>query len=371
MKKHLKHAKLNRRTFGQMAPLEISVLGTKCSVIKELVKQVAIKVNTDYKIAYADASHDQELSPPHFDEYTFHPSGLLSSKELYHMNPYTDKIMLSAYDLVFINGNHYPAGKQILILDSEKEASVLKRLHQLDNIAFLISLNHKSEIFDFLKDAHPDIEQLPMYSIDDLDQISKHIIRLIEAHIAPLHGLVLAGGQSVRMGKDKGLLDYFGKSQRVYSMEMLEKLNLKTFLSVRKEQRLDLRQRIEDTFIGLGPFGAICSAFRFDPNAAYLVLATDLPYADEKLIRHLIEQRDPSKIATALKGKRKEFPEPLITIWEPKAYPILLQFLAQGISCPRKVLINSDVKLVEVDDEYIFNVNTPEEFSQAKQALGK
>jgi molybdopterin-guanine dinucleotide biosynthesis protein A len=287
------------------------------------------------------------------------------------MNPYTDKSLLAAYDLVFINGNHYPGNRQILILDAEKEASVLKRIDQLDNIAFLINLNHRSEIFDCLKEKHPNIEKLKVYSIHDIEHISEHILELIEKNTAPLCGLVLAGGKSVRMGTDKGLLDYFGKSQRIYSLEMLEKLNLNTFLSVRKEQKLDQKNVIEDKFIGLGPFGAICSAFQHDPNTAWLVLATDLPYADEKLIRRLIQERDPSKVATALKGKNKKFPEPLITIWEPRAYPVMLQFLAQGISCPRKVLINSEVKHVEVDDDFITNVNTPEEFSEIKKKLGK
>jgi hypothetical protein len=47
----------------------------------------------------------------------------------------------------------------------------------------------------------------------------------------------------------------------------------------------------------------------------------------------------------------------------------MLQFLAQGISCPRKVLINSDVELLETDDVYIYNVNTPEEFDTVKRSL--
>ncbi len=371
MKKHEKHAKLSRRKFGQLAPFELAVLGTKCSIIKELVKEVSAKINNRYKVAYADASHDKETLAPLFDEFTFHDSGDLKNHRGYKMNPYTDKALLQAYDMVFINGNHYPGARQILILDAEKEASVLKRLDQLDNIAFLINLNHRSEIFDFLKEKYPNIEKLKVYSIHDLDHISTHILTLIETNTAPLCGLVLAGGESVRMGKDKGLLDYFGKSQRMYSLEMLEKLNLKTYLSVRKEQKLDQNNIIEDKFIGLGPFGAICSAFQHDPNTAWLVMATDLPYADEKLIRRLMTNRDSSKVATALKGKNKKFPEPLITIWEPKAYPIMLQFLAQGISCPRKVLINSDVKLVEVDDDFITNVNTPEEFTAVKKYLGK
>ncbi|WKK66148.1 NTP transferase domain-containing protein [Lutimonas zeaxanthinifaciens] len=371
MKNHRKHAKLTRRKTGEIGSFELAILGTKCSLIKELVREVSSRINSNFKVAYADASHDKNLEAPVFDEFVFHSSGNLSSNSDFEKNPYTDKLLFSNYDLVFINGNHYPGNKQILILDPDKEASILKRLDQINDIAFLINLNHNSRIFDFLKDKHQDIEKLKTYSIHDLENISLHVEKLIQQNIAPLHGLVLAGGKSERMGKDKGLLDYFGKSQRLYSIEMLEKLNLKSYMSVRKEQQINQDNLIEDKFIGLGPFGAICSAFQYNPNNAWLVLATDLPYADEKLIRNLIDQRDPSKVATALKGKNKRFPEPLITIWEPRAYPLMLHFMAMGISCPRKVLINSDVKIVEVDDDYIVNVNTPEEFSVVKKSLEK
>ena len=69
--------------------------------------------------------------------------------------------------------------------------------------------------------------------------------------------------------------------------------------------------------------------------------------------------------------RKNEFPEPLISIWEPKAYPILLNFLARGYSCPRKALINSDVEVVTDREESILtNVNNPEDLSQAKAILG-
>ena len=74
-------------------------------------------------------------------------------------------------------------------------------------------------------------------------------------------------------------------------------------------------------------------------------------------------------MATAIKGKTKQFVEPLITIYEPKAYPILLSYLAQGYSCPRKVLINSDVEIIEVDDDFVRNVNTPDEFQEAMKEI--
>lgn len=369
MKQHKKHAQLTKRTAGSLGSNEIAILGTKCSVIKDLVEKISVKLSNHYKLAYADASHQKDLKPVAVDSFTFHPSGHLDQQMSYSQNDYRDKIKFNSYDLVFINGNHFKGGQQILVLDPEKEASVRKRLEQLENISFLIRLNENSTVFDCLTNKYPQVSQLKTYGISEIDLIANHLTEIIDKTTANLQGLVLAGGKSVRMGKDKGLLDYFGKSQRAYTSELLEKLGLKTFLSVRKEQDVQESLTIEDVLVGLGPFGAICSAFMSDPNKAWLTLATDLPYIDERLIRELIEQRDPSKVATAVKGRNKKFPEPLITIWEPRSYPILLQFLAQGISCPRKVLINSDVKLVEVDDEFIVNINTPEEFQAVKKSL--
>ena len=121
---------------------------------------------------------------------------------------------------------------------------------------------------------------------------------------------------------------------------------LETFVSLASGQQVEAHRSIEDKFLDLGVFGAICSAFMQNPNTAWLVLATDLPFVDQQLITDLLKARNPSKVATAIKGKTKEFVEPLITIYEPKAYPILLSYLAQGYSCPRKALINSDVAIV-------------------------
>ena len=91
---------------------------------------------------------------------------------------------------------------------------------------------------------------------------------------------------------------------------------------------------------------------------------------NEDQLEHLIEKRSTSSIATAYKNSADGFAEPLITIWEPKSYPVLLAFLAQGYSCPRKVLINSDTHLLEpLDDEVLTNVNTTEDFEKIKHHL--
>ena len=369
MEKHRKHAKLERRNFSNFGITEIAFLGVNCSIINDLVQNIVKKLQKDTKFAYLDASHNKDITAPNIDNFTFHSSGNLTGSFAVHMGRYNDNIIFSKYDMVFINGNHYEGDQQILILDNEKEASVLKRIDKLNNIQFLIKRQDDSKIFDFLVEKYLGIKNLKVYSMDDLDKISAHINAIMQQKIAPIQGLVLAGGKSVRMGTDKGLLNYYGKSQRDYAIELLEKLNLKTFLSVRKEQNITDKSTVEDVFLGLGPFGAICSAFQSNPNTAWLVLATDLPYVDENIIKLLLEKRNPAKIATAIKGKNKQFPEPLITIWEPKAYPILLNYLTLGISCPRKVLINNDVEIVEIEDDFIINVNTPKEFDEVKKSL--
>ncbi len=371
METHRKHARLNRRENGFYAPTEIALLGTKCSSIQELSEYIAEKLSGKFKIAYSDASHSSSLETKALDSFTFHKSGDLQIRRHYEQNPYQDKLFYSSYDLVLINGNHYRGKSQIVFLDPEKEASIEKRIDQITDVRLVIRMSKDIKAFDCLLDKFPDFNEIPHFDFDQRDQITREVEKYASQNVPPVKGLVLAGGQSMRMGTDKGLLNYFGKSQRSYSVELLQKCNLETKLSVRKEQEVSDTDVIEDVFLGLGPFGAICSAFQNDPNSAWLVLATDLPYVDEGLIRKLLSHRNPSKIATAVKGKKKEFPEPLVTIWEPKAYPIMLQFLAQGISCPRKVLINSDVELLETDDVYIYNVNTPEEFDSVKRKLEK
>jgi molybdopterin-guanine dinucleotide biosynthesis protein A len=175
------------------------------------------------------------------------------------------------------------------------------------------------------------------------------------------------------MGHDKGAVSWHGAEQRYYMADMLSTFCSDVYLSCRAEQKQTFDTKyptLEDTFTGLGPFGAILSAFRHDPNSAWLIVACDLPLLDRLALQYLVDNRDASAVATAYKNEAEGFPEPLITIWEPKAYPRLLNYLSQGYSCPRKVLINSNIKLLQaIDSAALTNVNTPEELEQVKEQL--
>ncbi len=368
MTKHQKHTNITKRSNDTFAPNELVLLGTKCGVIAELVNQVS-KELSDCRLAYFDASHAKDVAENQLSEFVFHHDGNLQITTSGHINKFEQRLQFAQYDYVFINGNHYAGSKQVVFLDPEKEASITKRIDQISEVQFFIKLTNTIEPFQSLKAKFPNWEEIPQYDLSDIESITNHISELIQETIPVIKGLVLVGGKSTRMGTDKSQLEYFGKPQKEYVKELLETNALKTYYSVQNDAGNE--NEIHDAFLNLGPFGGICSAFQKDPNAAWLILATDVPFVNDELIKLLLEKRNPSKVATAIKGKGKEFVEPLITIYEPKAYPILLQYLAQGYSCPRKTLINSDVEIVEVDDDLIRNINTPKEFEQVKEELKK
>lgn len=366
MAKHTKHTNITKRNNDTFAPNELVLLGTKCSVISDIVHQVSKKLST-YQLAYFDASHAKDVKQNTLSEYVFHHDGNVQVTSTSQVNKFAQRLQFSQYDYVFVNGNHYAGSKQVVFLDSEKEASINKRIDQISDIAFFIKLTDAIEPFQSIKDKFANWKEIPKYKFLDIENITNHISKLIQETISVVNGLVLIGGKSTRMGTDKSQLNYFGKPQKEHVKELLENNGLQTFYSVQNPS--ENTEEIHDTFLNLGPFGGICSAFQKDPNSAWLVLATDVPFVNDEVIQLLLEKRNPSKAATAIKGKGKEFMEPLITIYEPKAYPLLLQYLAQGYSCPRKMLINSEVEIVEVDDALIRNINTPEEFKEAAKEL--
>ena len=82
-----------------------------------------------------------------------------------------------------------------------------------------------------------------------------------------VYGLILAGGKSVRMGTDKGLLDYKGKPQREYLFDLLSKLCEHVFTSCRKEQNVPSSLNpITDKFDYTGPINGILSGLQTNPG---------------------------------------------------------------------------------------------------------
>ena len=190
----------------------------------------------------------------------------------------------------------------------------------------------------------------------------------------PIYALVLAGGQSKRMQRDKAVLVYHGRTQLEWAVSFLQPHVDRVFVSVRPDQTHDpVRARFEqivDTETNLGPIAGIMAAQAKHPDVAWLVLACDLPFLDEGTLTTLIAARDPQRLATAFRSSHDVLPEPLCAIYEPASREAILAHVASGKNCPRKFLINSDVKLLDEPNPHALdNVNTPDEYGSAVAAL--
>lgn len=190
---------------------------------------------------------------------------------------------------------------------------------------------------------------------------------------APLYGLVLAGGHSKRMGRDKATLTFDGRTQLERAFGLVEHLVARAFVSVRGDQQADpLRARYPQVIDAPGiegPIAGIRAAQQAHPQAAWLVLAIDLPLLDAATLQNLIARRDPARLATAYRSSHGGLPEPLCAIYEPAAAAPLAAWLAAGSNCPRKFLIQSDTLLLDQPNpQSLDNVNTPADLAAATTA---
>jgi molybdenum cofactor guanylyltransferase len=178
-----------------------------------------------------------------------------------------------------------------------------------------------------------------------------------------LYGLILTGGRSSRMGSDKALINYHGKPQREFLFLLLEKYCAKVFISCREEQHVaEQLNPLTDHYHFQSPLNGILSAFRLFPDKRWVIIAVDMPNINERAIEKLVGESDLKKIATCFINPDENAPEPLLTLWEPSAYPLLLQFMRLGNIGPRDFLKMHPIHMLELPDhKLLLNVNSPDQ----------
>ncbi|HTT02399.1 MAG TPA: NTP transferase domain-containing protein [Steroidobacteraceae bacterium] len=191
-----------------------------------------------------------------------------------------------------------------------------------------------------------------------------------------VYGLVLAGGRSKRMRRDKAALEFHGRRQLEWAVGLLEPVVERAFVSVRADQTDDPVRarfaRIVDRHTDIGPIAGIAAAQQEHPRVAWLVLACDLPLLDRPTLEHLLQARQPQRQATAYRSSHDGLPEPLCAIYEPSSSAAVSAYIESGRQCPRKFLLQADVALIdEPNPRALDNVNTPEEYGATMAALGR
>src|SRR5690606_9884086 len=281
MNEHKKHTNVPRPHRGLFARNEWSIHGSTCDAISQFVEKISALLADKVPLMYLDALHKSEVDPDaatRLNRVTTGP-GALDLKMNSSWNDFDLKLQLSRPGISLLNGNHHLASRQLVILDERKRESLFRKKDRLSRVDLVITTDTNRQAYDFLENhMHEHTEQI---DLSMPEKIADWIVKNVEP--VPLNGLVLAGGRSSRMGMDKGRISYHEKDQRVHTAELLSEMCEEVFISCRADQLDKMPQAILsvlDTFIGLGPLGAILSAFRSKPDSAWYVLACDIPLID-------------------------------------------------------------------------------------------
>ncbi|WP_262511320.1 NTP transferase domain-containing protein [Pleomorphovibrio marinus] len=194
-----------------------------------------------------------------------------------------------------------------------------------------------------------------------------------ESLCADLTGLILIGGKSSRMKRDKSLLEFHGKTQREHLANLLKKITPNVSFSCNATQ-LGTTQKpshcVVDRVKEAGPLGGIISAHLEFPHHAWFVTACDMPFITLSLLQELYSQRNPKKMATAFRHPHTGYPEPLFAIYEPEGLKMMKLEFEQGEKSPSRLLGKMQVEwLIPSQPERLANVNDAEALERAKEVI--
>jgi molybdenum cofactor guanylyltransferase len=142
-----------------------------------------------------------------------------------------------------------------------------------------------------------------------------------------LSAVLLAGGESTRMGRDKATLDWRGRPLWAWQLEKLRALTANIFVSTRSDVpwRPAAVKIIIDGSPSRGPLSGLTAALAKMDTDRLLVLAIDMPFITLSNLKQLCDSAEPGVGAVPLVNGKVE---PLAAVYPKTAAPIFAKALS-------------------------------------------
>lgn len=190
--------------------------------------------------------------------------------------------------------------------------------------------------------------------------------------------MILAGGQSRRLGTDKSLLELDGQSLLARTAHKLATLSDDIVVVTNKPENyehLSLEARfVPDEQPGAGALMGVYSGLKAAAHDSALALACDMPFLNISLLRYMLLK---SASYDAVVPRLGDFLEPLHAIYGKRCLPFMEALLAAGQK--QIIAFFDDVEVGYVEDEEIdrfdplrlsfLNVNEPADWQRAQELL--
>jgi molybdopterin-guanine dinucleotide biosynthesis protein A len=189
-------------------------------------------------------------------------------------------------------------------------------------------------------------------------------------------GVVLAGGQSRRFGRDKALLEIEGETllQRTVSRLRAATGDVIVVGPPERREQVEGVDVLQDLVPNIGPIGGIFTALSARPSAATLVVAVDMPFLNSALLRFLLDLARTADVVLPVVAERGQQAH---AVYGPACrQPIADQIAAGDYKIDRffdrvRVRRVGETELQAIDPglRSFQNVNTPELWEQALAVL--
>jgi len=148
-------------------------------------------------------------------------------------------------------------------------------------------------------------------------------------------GVILCGGQSTRMGTDKGMIKLHANTWAQTAVDKMASLNLKVLLSVNENQYNDYLSVFEEASLikdnaelpVKGPLAGVLSIHVQYPSEDLFVLACDMPLMDTVMLNELLSKYHNQPNADAYIFTNDGEPEPLCAIYKAKGLAHIIDLL--------------------------------------------
>ncbi len=178
-------------------------------------------------------------------------------------------------------------------------------------------------------------------------------------------GLILAGGCSSRMGRDKAELEYGGKSFLRHQIEKLRRLGIEDIVVAGREEEIPGCRCVPDRFPHRGPLGGLQAGLAAIREERALVTAVDTPLLPEDLLLELLARHRGGITLASCRGRL----EPLIGVYDRTVAERCGELLAGEDRSLRHLLRSCGFREVEYtgDPALLMNCNTPDEYETLMQ----
>jgi molybdopterin-guanine dinucleotide biosynthesis protein A len=188
-------------------------------------------------------------------------------------------------------------------------------------------------------------------------------------------GILLAGGESKRMGRDKGKIKIGKHYLFSYPLKILETLCDEILISRCSTDKLPVEHtHICDDIPGIGPLGGIYTCLKKSSNKLNIVLSCDLPLVNEELVRHMLTEA--GKYDILVPALMSDKPEPLCGIYHKHVGEKMLELIENKTFAVHKILPLVASRTILIDESMPFyhsdiflNINRSEDLTKLASKL--